>query len=284
MNKPLLTALSFSGGKQSSALLWMVILEYIKKPDNFVVLNADPGMENSFTYKYIDFMFDRAKEAGIECIKVDGPNLYEDIINLKTTSKTRLDNPKYYVDKLDGTLGTLRQKCTQAYKIFPMDREIRRILAERFSIPINRARIGNNIVERWIGFTYSELERIKPSQRKYYYLRYPLIEMKMKNDDIIKFYIKNKLPIPPRSVCNACFANGLDTFKEMYLNRPNDWKQAVNVDKAIRDWSQIKVTYPVYVSNTLIPLEVLAENDFEVSKFKKDLESDYSCDSGYCFI
>lgn len=285
-NNPLLTVLSFSGGKQSSALLWMVLLGLLDVDlENFAVINADPGMENSLTYDYVDMMFDQCREKGIYYVTVKNGNLYEDIINLKNTKKKRLDNPPYWTrNKKTGSMGRLRQSCTLAYKIIPYDREIRNILERNYGISKKSKRIGNNIVEKWIGFTYSEIERIKPSPRKYWYFSYPLIDMKWTNDDVINFYSEYNLPIPPRSVCNACFANGLSTFKEMYDHRPEDWKQAINVDNSIRDWSQIKIKDDVFVSNTLIPLEELAENDFDISKIKSNLENDYSCDSGYCFL
>lgn len=285
-NNPLLTVLSFSGGKQSSALLWMVLLGLLDvKLENFVVINADPGMENSFTYDYVNMMFEKCDNAGIEHFTVKNGNLYEDIVNLKNTSKTRLDNPPYWTkNRENGSMGRLRQSCTLAYKIIPSDRMIRIILEEKFGISKKSKRIGNNIVEKWIGFTYSELERVKPSPKKYWYFAYPLIDMKWTNGDVLNFYKEHHLPIPPRSVCNACFANGLDTFKEMYHNRPNDWKQAVEVDESIRDWNQIRIKSEVFVSNTLIPLEELAKVDFDTSKIGKDLENDYSCDSGYCFL
>lgn len=278
----LLTVLNFSGGKQSSALLWMVIMGIIEKPDNFIVLNADPGMENSETYYYIDFMKSVCKNHDIDFLAVPGPNLYKDIIGLSDSEKTRLDNPKYWTDNGPGKKeGMLMQKCTKHYKIAPMDREIRRQLETRFGISAKSRRIGEGIVEKWIGFSYSEIERIKPPEQKYIKFRYPLIERKMNNDDVVSFFKDHKLNLPPRSVCNACFANGTKTLMSMYIDRPEDWKQAVNVDNAIRDWSQIGVEKPVYVSKTLVPLEELAKTVFSKSE---DLESDYSCDSGYCFL
>lgn len=284
-HNPILTVLSFSGGKQSSALLWMIILGKIERPKEFVVLNADPGMENSGTYKYVEMMKQRCGEVGIEFYTVKGFNLYEDLIGLKDTKKIRIDNPPYWTkNKNTGTMGRLRQSCTNYYKIQPMDRKLRDILQERFGISKKSKRLGNNIVEKMIGFSYSEIERMKPSNKKYYYFSYPLIDLKMSNKDVIEFFIKENLPIPPRSVCNACFANGLETFREMYHNRPEDWKQAVDVDNSIRDWSQIGIRDEVYVSNTLIPLEELAKLNFDISKIKGDLENDYSCDSGYCFL
>ncbi len=231
MNKPLLTALSFSGGKQSSALLWMVLLGKIEvDPASFVVMNADPGMENSRTYPYVKMMFDKCRGRGIEIFTADGPNLYRDLVDLKTAKKTRIDNPPYWVNN-NGKLGRLTQGCTKYYKILPMNRAIRKVLYERFGISPKSKRLGNGIVEKWIGFSYSEVERIKPPEQKYITFRYPLIEMKMHNEDVLRFFSDNGLPVPPRSVCNACFANGLDTLREMYLNRPEDWAQRVGVDR-----------------------------------------------------
>lgn len=282
---PKLTVLSFSGGKQSSALLWMAILGQIPiDKSRFIVINADPGMENHLTYLYVSMMEKKCQSVGIPFYRVTNGNLYEDLINLKKTTKTRIDNPPYWTKNKDtGKLGRLRQSCTTKYKIVPIDRKIREILQENYGIPISRKRLGNNVVEKWIGFTYDEIQRIKPSSKKYAYFSYPLIDLKWNKEDVISFLTNNGLPIPPRSVCNACFANGLSTFKEMYIHRPLDWNQAIKVDESIRDWSQIKIRDEVYVSNTLIPLSKLPEIDFDIHNLKKDVEEDYSCDSGYCF-
>ena len=285
MDKPLLTTLSYSGGRQSSALLWMILLEKLDMPENFVVLTANPGMENSGTYKYVDMMEAHCNDAGIDFYKVEGPNLYDDIVTLKYTHKTRLDNPPYFTKNiLTDNKGKLGQKCTQHYKIKPMSRKIREILDSRFGISRRSGRVGCNIVETWIGFTYSEVERVKPSKRKYQYFRYPLIEMNMSNDDVIRFFNENEIDPPPRSVCNACFANGLNTLKDMCYERPEDWEQAVRVDKSVRDWLQIGVRDAVYVSNTWIGLEELKSMDFNIYGKMENIEKDYSCDSGYCFI
>lgn len=283
MNNPLITVLSFSGGKQSSCLLWMILFGDIQKPKNFLVLNADPGMENSGTYIYVQKMKNLCQEQNIPFFTVPGKNLYKDIVNLKNTPATRFDNPPYWMLGKSGKIGRLKQKCTYMYKIAPMDRFLRSYLWKNFGIS-KKGTLREKLVEKWIGFTSSELERIKPSKQKYIYFSYPLIDLKMSNKDVLDYYLKHNLVPPPRSVCNACFANGLETFKEMFHSRPEDWKQAVNVDNSIRDWKQIGVKNPVYVSNTLIPLEKLAEQDFDVSKIDKDLENDYSCDSGYCFL
>lgn len=274
-----LTVLNFSAGKQSSALLWMVLRGELKRPENFIVLRADPGMENSETYEYVSLMEKECAKQGIQIYKAPGPNLYKDLTELDG-SESRLDNPPYWTKDEKGKIGRLRQKCTRAYKIAPMDRFIRDYLEEHFGISKKNSRLGNGIVEKWIGFTLDEAHRIKPPQRKYIRFRYPLIDLEMKKEDTLAYYYENDLPIPPRSVCNACFANGLDTLEEMYKNRPEDWKQAVRVDKAVRNLESIGVHDDVYVSHTGRPLEQLAKEGF-TKDYDKD---DWSCDSGYCFI
>lgn len=280
MSEPLVQCLSFSGGRQSTVLLWMAILGYIPvDPDSFLVLTANPGMEDSRTYPHIDEMQEHGRRAGFTCLTVDGPNLYEDILALPANGRTRLDNPPYWTDGGNGKEGRLKQGCTKYYKIAPMDRALRVYLEERHEISRKSGRVPQNCVEKWIGFGIGEVERIKPSQVKYSYFRYPLIERKT---DVAAFFEEIRQPMPPRSVCNACFSNGVNHYRDMYESRLDDWAQAVAVDEAVRDWSKIGVRNPVYVSKTLRPLRELAANDFQLPG--RENSEEYSCDSGHCFL
>jgi len=144
---PLITVLNYSGGTQSSALLWMLIRGDIERPNNLHILNADPGMEHRETYEYTEMMREEAGRAGIDFRTVPGPNLYDDLLNRE--GKTRIDNPAYFTQNDDGKEGRLRQKCTAYYKVAPMDREVRRILSKNHGIG---HRVTPNIVEKWIGF------------------------------------------------------------------------------------------------------------------------------------
>ncbi len=175
----------------------------------------------------------------------------------------------------------LKQKCTRIYKIAAMDREIRKILFDVHGVSMKTRRPGRNIVEKWIGFDADEVARIQPSSQKYVYFRYPLIELCVTHTMLLRFFAEYKVPEPPRSVCNACFANGVQTFKLMFYERPADWAQAVAVDDAVRDLSCIGVKDEVFVSNTLLPLRELARRNFVVDD---DGDEDGSCDSGHCFI
>jgi 3'-phosphoadenosine 5'-phosphosulfate sulfotransferase (PAPS reductase)/FAD synthetase len=279
--EPKLTVLNFSAGTQSSVLLWMVLRGEIQIPENFIVLQADPGMENSDTYRYSEMMRGLCKTAQVPYFVAPGPSLYQDLVELSNTDKSRLDNPPYWTKNEKGKVGRLKHKCTYTYKIAPMDRFIRRYLEEQFGISSKSKRMGEGIVEKWIGFGYDEVLRIKPPNRKYVRFCFPLIDLGWDRDKVNEYYTENNLPKPPRSVCNACFANGVSFLKEMYQSRPKDWRQAVEVDKAVRDWSQIGINDTVFVSPTAKPLEQLAEEGFPGSE---DNHDDDSCTSGYCFI
>ena len=302
----MLTVLNFSGGVQSSTLALMSIRGEIEPPDVFVV--ANPGMENSLTYKYVDWVFEQARSVGIRCIKAPGPNLYEDLLSFKADGLHRIDNPPLWVKKSNG-YGRALQKCTAKYKIAPMNRAIRQVLFELFGCSVTTKRLPEGIVDRWIGFAADEQHRIpktkslplmeyacsvdelfcysdsrKQTDPKYTTFRYPLIEMGLDKQGCINWFNDRNLPIPPRSVCNACPFNGLATLKEMYLNRPDDWMQAVRVDDEIRDCSSVGLTEgPCFVSSTLKPIRQLPELNFLQSEGTEDDDS-YSCDSGYCFL
>lgn len=120
-----LTTLQYSAGVQSTAILEMILCGMIPRPENFLVVNADPGLENSLTYPHVASMKTRCEAAGIDFVTATGPKLSHDLRTLKESGKTRLDNPPFWTPSTRGRKeGHLVQKCTQAYKVAPMDRAI----------------------------------------------------------------------------------------------------------------------------------------------------------------
>lgn len=279
--KPLITTLSYSAGEQSHAILCMVLDGTIPRPENFYVINADPGMEDSRSYAFVKVAAERCKLAGIPFVTAPGPNLYKGLISLPDSGATRFDHPPYWVKKPNGKRGKLKQKCTRHFKIAPMRRAIRDILTRDFGIS-RVARRGLPQVETWIGFGFDEASRIKLRKWvKYVDLKYPLVERQITRAMVSGYYLRTGEPKPPRSVCVACFANGLAHFEDMYLNRPDEWDQAVKVDESIRDLTPIGVNMPAFVSATLTPLRELPDLDF----LRGTPEGkEHRCNSGVCFV
>ena len=277
---PALTVLNFSGGQQSSAILWMILRGELVPPKPFIVLNADPGMENSETYQYVKRMQRLCEDAKILFVTVPGPNLYLDLLQAKSLGKTRLDFPPYWTkDKETGKRGRLRQKCTSAYKIAPMDRELRRELRRLYGISLIGRMPSKIKVVKYIGFSVDEQHRVSESKQDYIKFEYPLIDLGMTKADVIAYFERIGEKSPARSVCNACFANSVSHFREMKKDRPQDFAQAVAIDLEVRDLSQFGVRETVFVCSACIPL---AELDAAENSGLE--EEEYSCDSGYCFV
>lgn len=140
-------------------------------------------------------------------------------------------------------------------------------------------------VDVWIGFAADEAGRVSEKKTskgpKYLNLRYPLVERGITKAKMIGYYLTHNIPRPCRSVCCACYANGLAYFEDMYLNRPNDWAKAVMVDDSVRDLTQIGIKGQVFVSSTCIPLR-----DLPAMRFRQGAEDyrEHRCNSGVCFI
>lgn len=282
MSEPLLTTLQYSGGKQSHALLEMVLRGDIQRPKNFIVLNADPGMENGQSYAFIETMRARCMSAGVP-FRTARTTLCYDLTTFKERGLTHLDQPPYWTrNRQTGKKGRLKQKCTPFYKVAPMRRELRQHMNEAFGVSLTTKRLPK--VVSWIGFASDEQKRADKIKRdvKFIDLTFPLIEMGMDKNKVIGYYIKHSIDQPPMSVCNACYSNGLKFFEQMFLHRPDDWNQAVMVDDYIRDMRQIGIEDECFVSQTLVPLRDMPARDFLRDKPTTYLANE--CNSGSCFL
>ena len=277
-----LTSLSFSGGTGSGALAEMLLNGDLQCSTDLVIITADPGMENSRSYDYVHEMNERFTKFGFDH-RIIKTNLYQEFLDMaEKRTATRFDLPPFWTkNRKTGKKGRLMQKCTGAYKIAPMQRVVRQKLLETHGISPRNTRLGENAVRTWIGFSCDEVPRIKEAKQKYVYFQYPLVAMQMTKADVASYYKKINRPLPPRSVCNACFANDLDYFKKMHEERLSDWEQAVAVDEACRDLSFLDVKDECYVSSSLVPLKDLPEMGFKTSN-KED--KNLPCQTGFCFI
>lgn len=280
IQRPWASFLSYSAGTGSEGILRMVLRGEIERPRNFGVVNADPGMENSLTYPVVARAEEDCLKAGIPFLRTSR-SLYDEFLALKASGAKRFDTPPLWTkDRETGKRGQLLQGCTQAYKIAGMYRAVREWMAATLQVPADRTDLGTDAIEMWIGFTSDEWHRIKEDKREYAGMRYPFVERQITREKLIGWYLRTGTPMPPRSVCNACFANDVAMLKDMHDNRPSDWFQAVQFDEAARDLRCIGVRDECYVSWTLIPLAQLAAMGFpEIDGEREAMK----CHSGHCF-
>jgi len=271
---PKLRVLNLSGGRQSTTIAEMIIHGDLPPVD--LCLTADTGMEHEATYAHIKDLHKRLNQAGIKAAVAPGPNLWDDLVTLGPRKATRLDNPPYWVQKENGGRGRLVQKCTKHYKIAPMDRYIRQELLRTHGINPEARRIGHNIVEKWIGFSADETSRMKLPGQKYVYFGFPLVDLGFNKDDCISYLEYRGRPVPPPSVCVACFSNPAASYKTM---GPTDFERARAVDESLSQWAQIGIKGDVYVSKTLRRL-----SDIRADEETEPDTDEGSCDGGYCFV
>lgn len=277
--EPLVTYLAYSAGMQSHYLLEVRLRGDVPIEPNFIVLNADPGMENVESYIFVEKTRKRCAERGIPFITAPGPNLFKDGTENRPR---RWDNPPFWTkNRKTGKIGKLKQCCTIHYKIRPMRRALRCYLFDKFGFGLKTSKLPP--VNALIGFAADEHGRVKPRNKKdpkYVTLRYPLIEAGIDRPKVDGYYLKNGIPKPPRSVCNACFANGLAYYRDMADNRPDDFEAACKFDEMNRDMTRYGVEDECFVSSTCIPLRTLEEMDFDIG----EKTAEHRCNSGVCFL
>lgn len=268
--------LNFSGGRQSTWLLEKLLRKEIQFRELVFVLNANPGMERQRTLDVVKEYSKRCQQAGIWFEVCKGPNLYEDIVNFRCH-----EHPPFYVRNEKGKIGKISHRCTRQYKIFPIRRAIRRICRNVYFTK----KPWSKMVNQMIGFSAEEAHRIKtakPSDPAYIELSYPMIEMGVTVNDVVKDFKRWGVEMPSMSLCNGCFALGLREMKKMYEEGSRDWDQLVSIDRALAETVFDGLDGECFVSPTGFRVWELAGMNFELdSEIKTDK---FMCNSGMCFV
>lgn len=91
--------------------------------------------------------------------------------------------------------------------------------------------------------------------------------------DLWTWYRQHGFPIPPKSSCVFCPFQSDEAWKEIKAV-PEDWKIAVEVDRAIRDSSKKGIKQQMFLHESLKPLEDVIFDSSQLSIFPKGHCSD----------
>lgn len=281
----LFTVLNLGGGVQSSTIAEQIAEGDWPKPD--AVIFADTGDELRDTYDQIEYLFDRLSSVGVECYTVSVGNIVEDAM-----SGGRFVAMPLYTDR-DGKRGIMRRQCTGNYKIVPIEKKTRELLLERDwalvasdgSIRVKRG----TIVERWLGISTDEVQRMSHDNRQYVRNRWPLIEQRMSREDCVKYLQERGLPLPTRSACRICPYHGKSYWRWLRDERPEDWKHVLEFDKFLRSDNannRIGATADgdLYLSPDCVPLDEVVLVDSVKGQLRLFDDDETMCDAGHCFI
>lgn len=256
--------LSLGMGVQSTALYFMSAMGELPRIDYAVF--ADPGREQTGTIEYLKFLMDwKDKNNGPEILVRSDLNLYKDLLSNRNSTNGRFASIPAFTQSETGKEGMLRRQCTNEYKIAVVDKAIREVNGLKFrernietniwkGISIEEATRMSIPESKWKNFIYPFVGYGIPGRGKWYKLA-PELAKPMNRGDLKTWYKNHDLPIPPKSACVFCPYQSDFRWAAMKANSPKDFAAAVEVDKAIRDSSKRGITQPIFLHQSLKPLD-----------------------------
>lgn len=255
--------LSLGWGVQSFTLAAMVALGELEPID--AAIHADTTHERSATYEFATKWTPWLEERGVKVVAVNNPTggFFE------VTKKIGQTHIPAFTIGPNGDAGQLNRSCTHRWKIVPMRRWITKQLSGTKKTP--------GIVQQWIGISLDEIERMKPSDVKYITTRWPLIEKRMTRDACIAWLVRHDLDVPSKSSCTFCPFHNRSAWFEMRRENGADWKNAAEVDEAIR---KLRPPFDLFVHSDRVPLiEIKSPQD----NGQLEMFTSEEC-SGVCFV
>lgn len=231
-----INVISLGAGKQSSYML-LTALEgnYEYKPD-FAIF-SDTGCEPEYVYSYVNWLKEYVKEKyNFDIVIISAGNIMQDTIDYLSGKRKRVATLPL---RLSGNGGLIMRQCTNDYKIMPLRRYLQKIR-------------GQSRVRLWIGISLDEIERIKCSNVSYIENYYPLIKKQIRIDNIINWFLKNKIQEPGKSACLICPFHSDAYWRVFKKQFPKEFDLACDFDDAIRNYPGLK--REAYLSRQLKPL------------------------------
>lgn len=261
-----INVLSLGAGTQSSAMALMAAHGDLPRPD--YIIFADTGWEPKHVYEWLEKLKKELSKFDLEVITVSHGNIYEDTLRSIETGERTASMPFYTKNKETGEKGIVMRQCTAEYKIQPIYKKIRELLGYEPKQQVKE------LVYMWKGITTDEIARLRESTDKWIKFKYPLFEKGMDRLDAIN-YVREKMgEIPPKSSCIGCPFHNDEMWLDIKRNSPEEWQQAVELDKKIRNHPKFKDE--LYLHKSCVPLDKvdLNENQLSFSDIIDDFENE----------
>lgn len=274
--------ISLGAGRQSSIMYLMALTGEIEPKPEFAVF-ADTGNEPPHVYMQLDYLMICNDEAPadrkIPIHVVSNGDIYQDTMhalnginpwNQDGDGERWLGPPVFS----EGG-GPIRRKCTRHYKIKPKENFIKAEMNKQ----------NKRFVVDWRGHTINEIRRVKPDDRKYYIVRWPLIE-KMLNDSNLNEWGRRHGHFEFKwSACEICpyrlrQKNTAIKLAEM----PGTWERIRAMDDQIRDLTAFGLDKKHYFNADYLPVDRFVEmaREEQAAPSLFDLFENEDCDSGEC--
>jgi len=240
-----LRVLSMGAGVQSSTLALMCAHGEFEMPD--CAIFADTGAEPQYVYKHLDWL-EMVLPFPVYRVKRNKGLKY--IIKNSLLQKRCVSVP-FYTESQNGNGGMLRRQCTREFKVEPITKKIRELSGLKKG---QRAPKGKILATQYIGISFDELTRMKDAREKWIKNQWPLVDRRMKRIDCIRWLEEKDYPVPGKSACTFCPYHDNTTWRDMKLNDPKSWQEAVDIDRLIRNGVR-GTKERLYLHSSLKPLE-----------------------------
>lgn len=253
LSKPPSTAfnfLSLGAGVQSSTIALMAKHgEITPMPD--AAIFADTQAEPASVYRWLEYL---EKELPFPVYRVTRGDLTAESLIIRQ----RKDGTGYwskslvpaYIENQDGTRGIMGRQCTYSYKVEQLERAARRLGSVRRGQK-------ETTVTQWIGISWDEIQRIKPSRVPWSQHRWPLVELRMGRRDCLRWMEEHGYPKPPRSACVYCPFHSDKEWRRLKDEEPQEFARAVKFEKDIQEVKSKteRVRGVPFLHPSLVPLD-----------------------------
>lgn len=217
-----LQILSLGAGVQSSTLALMSEKGVIPRLD--AAIFADTGAEPAEVYEWLKWI---EKKCSFPIYTVAHGDLTTDAVETRISKRSGHRYSRNTIPvftKGDNQKGKMPRTCTANYKITPIRKKVRELLAEA----------GESHADQWIGISTDEVHRMKPSQVNFIKNIFPLVDMNMNRGDCLAWAESVGIKQPPRSACVYCPFHSDKEWLQIKTQDPQGWNMAVEFEKSLQ--------------------------------------------------
>lgn len=245
---------SYGGGTQSIAIALLIYQGRLPRPACIVM--ADTAREASETWEYHErYTAPLLAEIGLT-VEIAAHDLSKtDLYGLKGD----LQIPVYT------ETGKFPTHCSDEWKLRPFRRYLR-----------SRGYGPDKPITTWMGFSLDEIERMKHSDVQWQVYHWPLCyDVPMRRNPRAALVRAFGWPEPPKSSCWMCPHRRNPQWRRLRDQYPEDWQQAIAIDREIRERDP---QHALYLHHSRVPLDQAVLDEDRIVE-----QLTLGCDSGLCW-
>lgn len=197
---------------------------------------ADTKAEPAPVYTHLDWVINDAN-LPFPLYVVTSGNLYTDnyeVRHSKRSDRDYLNNSvPMFVRNHDGSPGLLVRRCTNNYKIIPVQRKVKELVGKP---AIKAWKEGDPpLIRLWMGISLDETIRMKQSLVPWIENYYPLVDNRLTRLDCLNWTRNQGYADPPRSSCSFCPYHNDAEWQHLKETLPEDFEKAAAFEDKMQE-------------------------------------------------